>query len=258
MFYLKEISFRAQFFFLSGFILTGLCYNHKGLLLFLLTFNSLSSNSKKYSFNLGADYFIYTHPSELFTTYFLVVFHFTFILTFHLVLWHLIDFSRSSLKRFEFDTLNTMIKITTGALYFLNFLFLILIFPNCWSFFESFNENSNRSTLKFFLELKIKDYIHFLETLLYTINICFILIVVLHSLLNFQHLKILLQWKKLFFFFNLTLIAICGSSDLISQSLGVLMLWSFLQFTVMSRVITQKTKKYINIQQANKNLSNSS
>lgn len=257
MFYLKEISFRAQFFLLSSFILTGLCYNNKSLLLFLLTFNSLSSNSKKFSFDVGADYFIYTHPSELFTTYFLIVFHFTFILTFHLVLWHLIDFSKSSLKRFEFDALNIMIKVTTGVLYLLNFSFLILIFPNCWSFFESFNENSDKSTLKFFLELKINDYIRFLETLLYTINICFILIVVLHSLLNFQHLKILLQWKKLFFFLNLTLIAVCGSSDLISQSLGMLMLWGFLQFTVLSRTVILKTKKYINIQQANKNLFNS-
>lgn len=252
MFYLKEIYFRAQYFFLSGFILTGLCYNHKNLLLFLLTFNSLSSNSKKSSFESGTDYFIYTHPSELFTTYFLVVFHFTFILIFHLILWHLMDFSRSSLKRFELNALNTMIKMTAITLCALNLIFLILIFPTCWGFFESFNENSNKSTLVFFLELKIKDYIHFLENVLYTINACFILIVVVHSWLNFQHLELLLRCKKLFFFFNLTLIVACCSPDLLNQLLGSLMLWVFLELTVMSRTVLLKVKKYINIQQATK------
>lgn len=253
MFYLKEVSFRMQYFFLSSFILTGLCYNHKRFILFLLTFNSLSSNSKKCSFDLGTEYLIYTHPSELFTTYFLIIFHFTFILTFHLVLWHLIDFEKSSLKRFELNALNTRVRRVTSTLYLINFIFLILIFPSCWSFFESFNENSSRSTLKFFLELKIKDYIHFLETLLYTMNTCFVLIIALHSLINLQHLKVLLRWKKLFFFFNLTLMITCGSSDLISQLLGLSMLWGFLELTIMSRTVALKTRKHISIQQASIN-----
>lgn len=254
MFYLKEIFFRAQFFFLSGFILAGLCYTYKRLLLFVLTFNSLGSTSKGCSFDSGADYFIYTHPSELFTTYFLVIFHFTFMLTFHLILWHLIDFSRSSLKQFELGGLNTMIKVTASTLYGLNFLFLVLIFPSCWSFFESFNESSDKRALKFFLELKIKDYIDFLESLLYSINACFLLIVTLHFLLSFQSFKVLLQWKKLFFFFSLTLIVVCGFSDLLSQSLGALMLWIFLEFTIMLRVIRLKTRKYTKIRQTKSQL----
>lgn len=252
MFYLKEVSFRTQYFFLSGFILTGLCYSHKNLLLFLLTFNSLSSNSKKCFMESGTDYFIYTHPSELFTTYFLVVFHFTFILMFHSMLWHLIDFSKSSLKRFELKALNTVIKVAAVTLCLLNFTFLILIFPNCWGFFESFNENSNKSTLIFFLELKIKDYIHFLESILYTINACFILVVAIHSWLNFQRLEVLLQWKKLFSFFNLTLIIMCCSPDLLSQLLGLLILGIFLEVTVISRTMILKIRKFINIQKASK------
>lgn len=247
MFYLKEVSFRAQFFFLSSLTVTGLCYSYKKLLLFLLTFNPLNSNSKECFLDSGADYFIYTHPSELFTTYFLIVFHFSFILTFHLVLWHLMDFSKSSLKRLELDQLTAMIKITIGALYLLNFLFLDLIFPNCWNFFESFNENSDKSTLKFFLELKIKDYVNFLESLLYTINLCFILIFALYSLINFQHLKVLIKWKKLFFLLNLMVITICGSSDLVSQILGLIILIAFLELTILLRTIILKIKKYMNI-----------
>lgn len=247
MFYLREVSFRTQYFFLSSFLLTSLCYYHKKLLLFLLTFNSLSSSSRQLPNNSGADYLIYTHPSELFTTYFLVVFYFSFIAVFPQVLWHFVDFSKPSLKRSKFDALNTGMKIAVGLICLLNLSFLILIFPSCWRFLESFNESVNESTLQFFLELKIKDYMHFLESLLYIINVCLVLIFALHFLLKFQPLKTLLHQKRLVFFLNLALTIICCPADFTGQLLCMLALWGSVEFTAASRIATSKFRKYVGI-----------
>ena len=255
MFYLREVSFRAQYLFLSGFLLTSLCYSHKKLLLFFLTFNSLSSSSRESAYNSGTDYLIYTHPSELFTTYFLVVFYFSFITMFPQVLWHFVDFSKPSLKRSKFDELNVGIKVAVGLICLLNFSFLILILPNCWRFLESFNESVNESTLQFFLELKIKDYMRFLESLLYVINACFMLILALHFVLKFQPLKTLLHQKGLVFFLNLALIVVCCPADLMGQLLCMFALWGFVEFTVASQIAMSKFKKYVRVpppQQANK------
>ena len=236
--------FRLQYILISFILTVSLCYCNKDLLLFFLTFNALASNSKTRFYGFGIDYFIYTHPSELIATYLVIILYFASIISFYLLLWHLLDFSKSSLFISEFEKLSRMIKRMTFGLCFINVLLLIQIFPNCWGFFESFNSSSSTdTTLKFFLELKIKDYVSFLKSFLYTSNIGLILTFILHLFLKYQSFDDLLKWKKLTLFLSVFLITICGPSDALSQIFGIVLLCCFLELTVFFRILEFKSRK---------------
>lgn len=248
MFYLKEVTFRIQYLSLSFFLTASLCYYNKDLLLFLLTFNALASSSKTRLCGFGVDYFIYTHPSELLTTYLLIVIYFTFIILFYQLLWHGLDFLKSSLSKSHFNQLSITIKKASIGLFSLNTLFLLLLFPNCWTFFESFNNSSSAdTTLKFFLELKVKDYVSFLRAFLYTSNIGLSLTLVLHLFLNYQSLKSLLKWKKLIIFLNIFFATLFGPSDSFSQLFDVALLSFFFEVTLFLSILDFKSKKYLTL-----------
>lgn len=246
MFYLKEILFRIQYAFISFIITLFICYYNKDLLFFILTFNFLASNNNDYMPQSGIEYLIYTHPSELLSTYIVIVFYFTLIISFYHFVWNSLDFTKSSFKSSEFILINNgMIRITI-IFFLLNVFFLLFLFPSCWNFFESFNQTSNANTkLKFFLELKVKDYISFFKNFLYSINVGLILMFLLWSFLNHQKFRKLLNWKKIYLFFNFVFATICAPADVLSQIINVVILTFFVELTILLRILNLKSRKQI-------------
>lgn len=245
MFYVKELLFRLQYFGLSFCLIILLCWCNRDLLLFILTFNVLTSNIK---FNLaGIDYFIYTHPSELLMTYILVISYFSFILMLPQFFWHCLDFLKSSLKLSEYLNIRQKIKENSIVVYLSNIFCFLFAFPTCWTLFESFNKITGLSTsLTFFLELKIQDYISFLKDFLYNTNICLIILLGLHFVLNFYGLKNLLYWRKLFLLINLVFATLLSPPDIFSQILNTIILIVFFELTTFKRTLESKSCKYIN------------
>jgi sec-independent protein translocase protein TatC len=244
MFYIKEIIFRFQYLGFSFCIITILCWFNKDLLLFILTFNVLTSNIKS---NLaGIDYFIYTHPSELLMTYISVILYFTFIFTLPQLFWHCLDFSKSSLKFSEYLNACQIIKGSSTIIYLLNIFCFLFLFPTCWTLFESFNQIKNLSTsLTFFLELKIQDYMSFLKDFLHNTNICLILLLGLHFILNFYGLKNLLYWRRSFLLINLVFATLLSPPDVFSQTLNTVILVFFFELTTFKRTLEFKSCKYV-------------
>ena len=245
MFYFKEILFRIQYILLSFLINLFICYVNKDLLFFLLTFNFLVSNSNDCVSQPGIEYLIYTHPSELLSTYITIVLYFTVMISFHHFFWNAVDFTKSSLKFSDFILLDEGIMKAATTFFLLNVFFLLLLFPSCWTFFESFNQTSDDTTLKFFLELKVKDYISFFKNLLYTTNLGLIMTSLLWLFLNNQNFTKLLNWKKLYLFLNFVLATICAPGDVLSQILNIVVLNFFVELTILLRVINLKSKKQI-------------
>ena len=246
MFYLKEVLFRIQYTSMSFAIILIICYNSRDFLFFLLTFNFLSSNHDSSFSPSGIEYLIYTHPSELFSTYLVIVFYFTFMISFYHFFWNILDFAKPSLKRSDFVLLNKGTIRITATFLLLNIFFLLFLLPSCWSFFESFNETSDSdAALKFFFELKVKDYISFFKNLLYTTNVGLILIFFLWFFMNRQRLRELLNWKKLYLFFNFVFATICAPSDVLSQMTNIVMLTFFVELTILLRISKLKLEKQI-------------
>ena len=154
MFYIKELIFRVQYFLVSLSLTLILCYTYRSLLLYLLTFSVLSSNNDS---NIsGVDYFIYTHPSELLTIYFLVIFYFSGLFLLPLLLWNFLDFLKSSLLRVEYYFLLQLFSILVLMIGLSNLFCFLNLFPTFWIFFESFNNFSDKinNELNFFFRVK--------------------------------------------------------------------------------------------------------
>ena len=245
MFYLVEILFRSQYTLFSLLTTTFLCYSNKELLLFLLTFNTLSSNYDIDLPNCGIDYFIYTHPLELFITYFIVILYFSLVFSLNALLWSISDFFKSSMNNSEFFTFRRGSVSFVFSISSLNAIFVLFIFPSFWSYFQSFNDNLSRDiTLNFFLELKIKDYFFFLKDLVFIINLSFFLILMLQLLTKYLNLLSLLIWKKGLMLTNFILSTFLLSSDMLTQVIEIALLTAFFEFTIFIRVLTLKFKNH--------------
>jgi hypothetical protein len=245
MFYLLEIFFRSQYTLFSLLTTVLLCYFNKELLLFLLTFNILSSNYDINLPNCGIDYFIYTHPLELLITYFIVILYFSLIFSLNALLWSILDFFRSSMNSSDFFTFCRGLATLVFSVSFLNATFILFIFPSFWSSFQSFNDSLSRDiTLNFFLELKIKDYLFFLKDIVLIINLSFFLIVTLQLLAKYLNLLSLLTWKKGLMLANFILSTFLLSSDLLTQVIEIALLTAFFEFTIFARVLTLKFKNH--------------
>jgi Sec-independent protein secretion pathway component TatC len=245
MFYLLEILFRSQYILFSLSTTVLLCYLNKELLLFLLTFNILSSNYDIDLPNCGIDYFIYTHPLELLITYFIVILYFSLIFSLNALLWSISDFFRSSMNNSDFFTFRRGSVSFVFSVSFLNVIFVLFIFPSFWSCFQSFNDSLSRDiTLNFFLELKIKDYFFFLKDIVLIINLSFFLIVTLQLLTKYLNLSSLLTWKKGLMLTNFILSTFLLSSDVLTQVIEIALLTAFFEFTIFTRVLILKFKDH--------------
>lgn len=245
MFYLLEILFRSQYILVSLLTTTFLCYLNKELLLFLLTFNTLSSNHDSDLPNCGIDYFIYTHPLELLFTYFIVILYFSMIFSLNALFWSISDFFRSSMNNSDFFTFRRGLATLVFSISFLNVIFVLFIFPSFWFCFQSFNDSlSSDITLNFFLELKIKDYFFFLKDIVFIINLSFFLIISLQLLTKYLNLSSLLTWKKGLMLTNFILSTFLLSSDMLTQVIEIALLMAFFEFTIFTRVLTLKFKNH--------------
>lgn len=248
MFYFREILFRIQYIFISFFITLIICYYNRDLLFFLLTFNFLLPTTKNYASQSGVEYLIYTHPSELLLTYITLISYFTLIISSYHFIWNVLDFMRSSLKSSQFISLDKGVFKIIIVFCSLNIYFLLFLFPSCWNFFESFNESPNiDTTLKFFLELKVTDYISFFKSLIYTTNLSLILILILWVFLHNQTFRKLLHWKKLYLFFNFVFATICAPPDVVCQVFDILVLNTLMELVVLTRIFKLKSKKQIKL-----------
>ena len=244
MFYIKEIIFRFQYVAISFFLIVLLCYAYRNLLLYFLTFSILSNGSE--SPILGVNYLIYTHPSELLTTYLLVIFYFSILFVLPYIFWNALDFLKSSLVVAEYFRLKILLVLLAVCIIAFNLFCFIRLFPNFWFFFESFNNNAANgvTTLNFFLELRIQDYFLFLSSFLRLTNTCLSFLLLVYFLFSFYGLKNLLHWKKLFIFLNIVFATLLSPPDVYSQLLIFSLLTFNFEILVFCYTLYYKICKY--------------
>ena len=164
------------------------------------------------------------------------------------LLWICLDFLKSSLTISELIYVRKKINVSSIIFYISNTFCFILLFPNFWSLFESFNKISNSTgALNFFLELKIRDYVCFLKDFLYNANICVIIIICLHFVITFYSLKNLLYWRKSFMFINFVFAILLSPPDIFSQTLNISVLTFFFELTLFQRTLEFKSCKYVKL-----------
>ena len=128
MFYLTELFFRFKYSFLSLFLSIFIAYFYKNILFILLTFPLLD-----YFYNLNN--FIYTHPTELLTIHFLLILLISLIFQIPYILWHFLDFIKTSLLKNEYFKMLKVLIICTFFLIIFNFLFFFFNFSKILAIF---------------------------------------------------------------------------------------------------------------------------
>lgn len=216
MFYLKEVIYRCQYYLLSFFITTVLCYSSKSILLFLLAQSVVSFYDQQNS--LIIDHFIYTHPVELFRVQVFLIIYFSILFTIPILIWTVVDFLKSSFVLLEYRNICKAIFFLFSLTILFNKVFCFNIFPKIWFFFYDFNKSTETSqTFSFFLELRIYEYFSFLMNFFYLINISFGLFVICVSIFALKNFKKLIYWKKLFIFLNIMFATLLSPPDIYTQ-----------------------------------------
>jgi sec-independent protein translocase protein TatC len=223
MFYLTELFFRFKYSFLSLSLSIFIAYFYKNILFILLTFPLLD-----YFYNLNN--FIYTHPTELLTIHFLLILLISLTFQIPYILWHFLDFTKTSLLKNEYFKMLKVLIICTFFLIIFNFLFFFIIFPKFWLFFYSFSFSFHESqTLNFFLELRVQEYFNFVISFIYSVNLFILIFFAIFFLILMFGFEKLLYWKKLFLFCNIVFATLLSPPDVYSQLLILFILTFFLE-----------------------------
>lgn len=242
MLYIKEIQYRLQYLGSTFFFVFFILYQNKDLLLFVLTFKVSSYNSN--CSVSGVDYFIYTHPIELFTAYYLVLIYASIGLILPFGFWHFLDFLRSSLTVSNHLFLFKWICMCWMFIYFLNVFCFLTCFPSFWKSYELLNTNvSSQATLKFFLELKLLDYLAFVGEFLYGVNLNVFSFFGFSFILSYCNLKDLVKFGNLLKFINVSYTIVISPSDALNQ-ISILMFLTFcFEYQMYRRVVELKKEK---------------
>lgn len=218
MFYIKDFVFRFQYFIFSFLTTLFLCCYYKKIVILILNISLLNSVE-------GISNFIYTHPTELLTTYFIIVFIFTLFISIPYLFWSFLDFNKCSLRIKEYSQL----KIILTAVYFYFFVFnffLFFFFSKYLGFFVNFNSFDASDTLNFYFELSISNFFSFFVNFLFYINFYLFILGFLLSIVRILGVKVFLYWKKFFVFVNILLATLLSPPDIYSQ-LVILVILSF-------------------------------
>jgi Sec-independent protein secretion pathway component TatC len=99
--------------------------------------------------------------------------------------------------------------------------------------------------LNMLFELKLNDYIIFLLSFLTLLNFIYLLFYILFYFIKSIGLKKLIDWKKLFVFFNIVFSTLLSPPDIYSQLTVLFLLLFLFEFLLFMYIVILKNKKYI-------------
>ena len=234
MFYFNEIFWRLVFSTVYFILLLGLCFFYKHLFFYFFSFPILKTTN----------HLIYTNPLEFITSYLLMVLFVSFCFYLFYVSWQILDFLKSGLYFYEYKFYFKIFYKNIVLFFFFNIFAVCVFLPYTWNSFESFNIYLSKiNTLNFFLELKVLDYLNFLQYNLVALNAVFLLL----SIFSVFTLNFLLLFKKFYCLFNLFFSTIFSTTDVYSQFCFLFILQFFFEVYVFLNILMCKFNKTLKI-----------
>jgi len=245
MFYIFEILNRVKYSFFTYCLLLFFCYIYYPIFFSFLDhlFKEILNGEQE---NTVLNYYIYTHPFELYYTHI----YFCFIISLHCVtpylIWQLIDFSKTGVYFSEYHFLITFLRKSL-SIYLICYIFLYsYIIPFFLEILQVSKKAYFSDVYSIFFELKIQDFIYFIIYL----NSIFTVIITFLILLSFCILKFslsnIVRTKKIIYLVAIIFSTFVSPPDIISQV--VLFLLIFLSFELI--VFLRFLNFYLRIQKA--------
>lgn len=235
MFYIIEIITRLKYFIFSYCFLLIVCYFYYDIFFTILDllFKNILNNQND---NIP-NYYIYTHPFELYYTHLI----FCFILSLHIILpyiiWQLIDFNKTSLYKSEYIFI---FKLSIKILFFFLSSYLLLygfIIPYFLEILQIAKQTYNSTFFTVFFELKVQDFINFILYLnsIFTILIFFLILLSI-IILNLT-LKKIISLKKLIYLISIIFSTFLSPPDIASQLLLLCIIICSIEFIIFFKII---------------------
>jgi sec-independent protein translocase protein TatC len=180
-------------------------YCYKDVLLFLVTQMHIDSNSF---------YFICTSVTELFTSYFRLIFFFSTQITLWNVGYHLLVFLSFALYRTEFRAINFLFFSITVFWILSTFFSSYILIPFSWSFFVSFQSQKG-----FYLEARVSEYLDFfINVQVWSFIYCQFFSLLLFFIGNIRQTKYDLYNSRKFYYYSFLIFStLLTPPDLFSQ-----------------------------------------
>ena len=222
MFYIKELYFRIIFiiFVISTLFFTFYNYKYIILLIFLIP-NQMFGNC------LIRD-FIYTNPTELLLALIDLSIFFTVLFSIPYMIWMLLDFTKTGLYNNEYKKIKIYFNKIIIIIILLNVILFFLLLPTVLKFFQSFNSFQTEN-INITLELKICEFVNFVYSIFYIINIGLILILILIGIITINGITFYIKYKKIFLTINIITATILSPPDISSQIILFMILNFFLE-----------------------------
>ena len=235
-FYYLELKNRLFLIALTWVSVSATCYTYKDLLVFTIVDNTYYAGFLK-----NNPYFIFSDVTDLFSAYLALIFFISIQVCFFIFLYHSLVFLSPGLYLFEYKNLAKVIPVSFCCWIFSISVLNLVIVPISWSFFLSFNKETN--LISFVFEANLKKYLSYYIDLYY---LC---------VLNFQFFFLLLlavdsagctltqikKFRKLFYFLFILLSTVLTPPDVFSQMFVSLSFVSVYEFFVFLKVLNRVT-----------------
>ena len=166
--YFKELKNRTFLILYVWIISLTTCYNNKEII--LLSFINLFEFKRM---NQITSHYIYTGITELFSSYFSIIFFISNQIILIYLLYHMLKFISPGLQLNEYQYMKNYLKFLLSIEIILIFILNSLILPVSLEFFETFSNFNHQDSIPIFFEARIIEYIYYYKNMYYTVVLSF-------------------------------------------------------------------------------------
>jgi sec-independent protein translocase protein TatC len=235
MFYIFEIIKRIKYLAFSYLFLLIISYIYYDVFFSFLDFLFKKILDDQTSSSLN--YYIYTHPFELYYTHLFFCFILSLYIITPYILWQLIDFNKTSLYYSEYTFFYNNFKKILIIFFFSYSSFYGFIVPLFLKILQIAKETYTSTFYTVFFELKVQDFINFVLYLnsLFTIIILFLILLSIF-IFNIQLNKIISN-KKIVYLIAIIFSTFISPPDIISQLILLGVILSTIEFIIFLRIL---------------------
>jgi len=238
MFYIREFLYRFFYSLFSFVLVLTLFFNYSDLLFWLINifFNFIDFQQN--------NFFIFTHPLEIFNVSINLVLFFSFIFTVPYTIWLIFDFFKTAFYLNEIKNIKNKLNILFTYFIIINIFNFIYFLPFLWKFINNFN-NIIFKSIFISMELRIENYFEFLTKYFILSNILFLILLLLYTFIFFNNLILIIKNKNILTTINIFIATLFSPPEVFFQILLFSFFFTFYEINIFLLILFKKFNKVI-------------
>lgn len=193
---------------------------------------------------LDSNYFIVTNISELFDTYFGLIWFFSVQLTIIYLFYSIMLFVIPALYIFEYNFLKSFLRLSLILWLISIFILINYLIPSLWIFLFEFQTNLKEYSIVIHFEAKVSEYVNFFTKVyfgcnLYLQSLTFLVLFLRHFFINKKLVK---NYRNIFYLGFLITATGLTPPDVFSQFIVFTGLTFFFEISIVLIFLLQKQK----------------